>query len=166
VGALKRLGTGGAFSLVAAILLFVLLFLRWYGPRETAEESLLMLIREFSLGETAWQAVASLSVFLAGVVAVVAVVASLRLGGAGRRPAAALGAMIGVLGLVAAGLILYRIGSPPGTASRPGVTTDRAVLTPAYLAFAAALAIAAGGLWTVWEEAGVGARGLDLESSA
>jgi hypothetical protein len=69
-----------------------------------------------------------------------------------------------VFGLIAAGLILYRIGSPPGTGSSPGLRTYRAVLTPAYLAFGASLVVALGGWWSAREGAGVGARGLDLES--
>jgi len=109
------------------------------GPLLT--EGLAELERAGPLTVTAWQVFESADLVLAGLaVAVLAVVA---LGTAGGR-ASGLGVWIARLGTAAAGLVLFKLLSPPGAS--PQLTEQLLDPQPAvYLALVCAMAITAGG---------------------
>jgi hypothetical protein len=144
-GALKRLGLGGGIALVAAILLFILMFQQWYGPAITVENDLLILGVLFTTGGTAWQALEVTPIFLALAIAVAVGAALLRAVGSDRKLVVPPGAAVCVLGGLPSLLILYRIISPPEAGSMQGIPTERALQTAIYFALLAALGIAYGG---------------------
>jgi hypothetical protein len=141
-----RLRTGEAIYLVAAILLFVLMFFDWFGEKATTSGEPLGGVIAGSGGGDAWQTLEVIPLFLMLAVAVAVGAALLRLAGSGWKPAISPGAAVCVLGLLASLLILIRIVSPPappGAFSELGF--DTIVKLPIFLALAAALGIAYGG---------------------
>jgi hypothetical protein len=152
-GALKRLGLGGGIALVAAILLFILMFQQWYGPAITVDNNLLILGVLFTTGGTAWQALEVTPIFLALAIAVGVGTALLRAVGSDRKPVVLAGAAVCVLGGLASLLVLYRIISPPEAGSMQGIPTERGLQTAIYFALLAALGIAYGG-WLIMRDEG------------
>ena len=150
---LGRLRTGEAIYLVAAILLFVLMFLDWYGVKGVTSAEPLGGVVASSAGGNAWQMLEVIPLFLMLAIVVAVGGALLRLGGSGWKPAIPPGAAVCVLGGLAALLILIRIVSPPG----PGEVLEGAFETtlklPVFLALAAALGIAYGG-WRAMADEG------------
>ncbi len=165
---LGRLRIGEAIYLVAAILLFVLMFLTWWEigiGHETGGG--LDAISLFDHGQSAWEALEVIPLFLMLAIVVAVGSALLRLGGSGWKPAVPPGAAVAVLGALAALLILIRIISPPSLAPNElvGVEYPVSVQLPAFLALAAALGIAYGG-WRAMADEGVSfaSVGKGLES--
>ena len=102
---------------VAAILLFVLMFLDWFGVKATnSAEPLGGVDHLATRGGNAWQALEVIPLFLMLAIVVAVGAALLRLVGSDWKPAIPPGAAVCVLGLLAALLILIRIISPPGPA--------------------------------------------------
>lgn len=152
--ALKRLGTGGAISLVAAILLFALTFTQWYGNPRSGPNNLLIDLSLFNGGGTAWQTLdpVLLLVVLAAVVVAVTV-ALLRLTGFGRKPSVRPGAVVVLSGLLAAAVLAGAIKWPPAVDPVKRIPMEQSIETGLYLALAAALGIAFGGWRTMRAEA-------------
>jgi len=141
-----RLRAGEAIALVAAILLFILMFFDWYGTKATTGAESLGGVVTGAGGGSAWDTLEVIPLFLMLAIVITVGAAILRLGGSDWKPAIPPAAAICVLGILASVLILIRIISPPGP---PGTLSELAyestLKLPIFLALAAALAIAYGG---------------------
>ncbi len=155
---LGRLRTGEAIYLLAAILLFVLMFQDWYGEQHSGPNQLLQDIHLFG-GGTAWQTLEVIPIFLMLAIVVAVGSALLRLSGSDWKPAVPPGAAVCVLGAVAAALILFRIIWPPGISELENVPIERSLEFAIFLAFAAALGIAYGG-WRAMADEGTSFAGV------
>lgn len=137
----RRLRAGEAIYLVAAVLLFVLMFFTWFEMQGTT-------------GGDAWQTLDVTPLFL--MLAIVTAVggALLRLSGSGWKPTVPPAAAVSALGCLAALLILIRIVAPPRPGGALGELIDGHMTPqlPIFLALAAALGIAYGGWRTMAEE--------------
>jgi hypothetical protein len=154
-----RLRTGEAIYLGAAILLFVLMFLDWYGVKGTNSAEPLGGVITSAAGGNAWQALELVPLFLMLAIAVAVGAALLRLGGSDWKPAISPGAAVCVLGVLAALLILIRILSPPGPGEVLEGAFDTTLKLPIFLALAAALGIAYGG-WRAMADEGTSFGGV------
>ncbi|MGH2937021.1 MAG: hypothetical protein ACRDPE_02750 [Solirubrobacterales bacterium] len=151
--AFKRLGPGGAISLVAAILLFAFTFFQWYGRPHSGPNTLLIDLWPYG-GGTAWQTLGIVPLLVVLAAAVVGVaISALRLTGSGRRSGLPLGALVGLLGLLAAAVIAAAINWPPEVDPIERIPIEQSIEAGPYLALAAALAIACGG-WLTWRAEG------------
>lgn len=155
---LGRLRAGEAIYLVAAILLFVLMFFQWYGHQHSGPNSELVDLQLFG-GGTAWQTLEVIPLFLMLAIVVAVGSAVLRLAGSDWKPAIPPAATVCVLGLLAAALILFRIISPPGIDQLEGVPIERSLEIGIFLALAAALGIAYGG-WRAMADEGTSFGGV------
>jgi hypothetical protein len=163
---IARLRTGEGIYLGAAILLFVLMFLDWYGVQGTNSAEPLGGVVTSNAGGNAWQALELVPLFLMLAIAVAVGAALLRLGGSAWKPAIPPGAAVCVLGGLAALLILIRVLSPPGPGEVLEGAFDTTLKLPIFLALAAALGIAYGG-WRAMADEGTSFGGVakKLESS-
>lgn len=161
-----RLGTlsgGERISGGSAVLLFAFMFFRWYGI--SVQSNLLSYLHLFEDGGNAWQTLDVLPVFLALVIAVTLGTALLRLSRLNWNPPVPLGAVVCVLGGLAALLILIRIVFPPGLGIEfEGLESEGFILEVTlnagiFLALVAACGIAYGGYRAMREE-GVAFAGL------
>lgn len=155
---LDRLGTGQRIASISALLLFVFMFLDWFGTKSSVDSFGL-----FSVGRSAWEALDYIpAVLLIAIVAALAV-AALSLANAIGSAATKANAVVAILGLVSALLILFRTIDPPsfGSLWHPfgPVTYEGTVQLPMFLALLAAAGIAFGGCWAMWKE-GVSFAGL------
>ncbi len=157
---LDRLRSGEAIALVAAILLFVLMFLTWFGTSLEKAPQTLQLIGPFDTGGNAWQALEVIPLFLMLAIVVAVGAALLRVLGSDWKPAIPASAAVCVLGLLAAVLILIRIISPPGAGPEvEGFAYESTLKLPVFLALAAALGIAYGG-WRAMGQEGTSFAGI------
>lgn len=149
--ALKRLGVGGAISLVAALSLLFLMSLQWYEVGYTRESNLLYYIRLFPTDHDAWHALGTISIIaLLLVIALTIGATVMRLAGVDRK----LGALVCVGGGLAALVIFYWIVSPPDLSGEFEEWAWSGTLElPIFLALGSALAIAVGG-WLTWRAEG------------
>lgn len=151
----RGLRTGEAIYLVAAILLFVLMFFTWYGTESggaTPEGSQLEFLT-VAKGGNAWQMLDWIPLFLMLAIAVAVGSALLRIFGSEWKPTIAPGAAVCALGLLAAALILFRIIVPPGRGAIEGFMPKANLEVAIFLALAAALGIAYGG-WRAMADEG------------
>lgn len=155
-----RLSNSERISGGSAILLFVFMFFRWYGIGVAEKPSLLFDLRLFEDGGNAWQTLEVTPVVLALVIAVTVGVAVRRLIGRDWEPPVSPGAVVFVLGALAACLILIRIVSLPDLGGEiEGFTFVATLKVGIFLALAAACGIAYGGGRAMQEE---GASFADL----
>jgi hypothetical protein len=141
-----RLRAGEAIYLLAAILLFVLMFFDWYGTKAASGGEQLNGVVTGAGGGSAWQTMELIPLLLMLAIVVAVGAAILRLSGTTWKPAVPPAAAVAVLGGVAAILILIRIVSPPGPEGAFSELAFEATLKPAvFLALAAAIGIAYGG---------------------
>jgi hypothetical protein len=160
----RGLRVGEAIYLVAAILLFVLMFFGWYGVAwKNGSESLGGVITSVA-GGNAWQTLEVLPLFLMLAIAVAVGAALLRLSGSDWKPAIPPGVAVCVLGLLAALGIVGRMISPPDLGGE-GVGYNVSLELGIFLALIAALGIVYGG-WRAMAEEGTsfGAVAKKLES--
>jgi hypothetical protein len=149
----RRLRVGEAIYLVAAVLLFVLMFFDWYGVSLEKAPQTLQFIGPGWSGGDAWQTMEVIPLFLMLAIVVAVGAALLRVRGSDWTPAIPPAAAVCVLGLLAALLILIRIISPPELPSQgAGFIWEASVKVPVWLALAAALGIAYGGWRTMADE--------------
>jgi hypothetical protein len=158
---LDRLRSGEAIALVAAILLFVLMFLDWWELGTTTEGNGLGGITPFDSGFDAWQGLEVIPLFLMLAIVVAIGAALLRVLGSDWKPTIPPGAAVCVLGLLAALLILIRMISPPelGPAALEGTEFPVSLQLPIFLALAAAIGIAYGG-WRAMGQEGTSFGGI------
>jgi hypothetical protein len=166
-GPLSRLRAGEAIALAAAVLLFILMFFDWWEAGTGTEPGTLTAISLFDRGQSAWQALEVIPLFLMLAIVVAVGAALLRLAGSDWKPAIPPAALVCVLGLLAALLILIRMISPPELAPSvlAGAEFPTSLQLPIFLALAAALGIAYGG-WRAMADEGTSfaAIGKRLES--
>jgi hypothetical protein len=163
-----RLRTGEAIYLVAAILLFVLMFFQWYGVGLAGGGSAgnLEVVTLAIKGGDAWQTLEVIPIFLMLAIAVAVGGALLRLVDSDWKPLIPPGAAVCVLGLLASLLILIRIISPPTLGGQiEGSSYSVNLEIWIFFALAAALGIAYGG-WRAMadEDSSFSAIGKKLES--
>lgn len=161
-----KLRAGEAIALVAAILLFILMFFDWYGTKATTSAETLGGVISGTGGGTPWDTMEVIPLFLMLAIVVAVGAAILRLSGSDWKPAIPPAAAVCVLGILAAVLILIRIISPPGPeGALSELAFESTLKLPVFLALAAALGIAYGG-WRAMAEEGTSfaAVGKNLES--
>ena len=161
-----KLRAGEAIALVAAILLFILMFFDWYGAKATTSAESLGGVVTGTGGGSAWDTLEVIPLFLMLAVVVTVGAAILRLSGNDWKPAIPPAAAVCVLGILAAVLILIRIISPPGPEGAfSELAYESTLKLPIFLALAAALGIAYGG-WRTMADDGTSfaAIGKKLES--
>jgi hypothetical protein len=146
---LSRLRTGEAIYLVAAILLFVLMFFSWYGVTMAGEAEVVSLVVH---GGNAWQTLELLPLLTMLTIVVAVGAALLRLTGSDWKPAIPPAVAVCVLGLLAALGILWRMISPPDLGGE-GIGYSVDLELGIFLALAAALGIAYGG-WRAMADEG------------
>jgi hypothetical protein len=161
-----RLQAGEAIALVAAVLLFILMFFDWFGTKATTGAESLGGVVAGSGGGSAWDTLEVIPLFLMLAIVVTVGAAFLRLSGSDWKPAIPPAAAICVLGLLAAVLILIRIVDPPGpSGALSELAFESTLRLPIFLALAAALGIAYGGRRAMGEEGtSFAAIGKSLES--
>jgi hypothetical protein len=161
-----RLRAGEAIALVAAILLFILMFLDWYGAKATTSAESLGGVVSGTGGGTAWDTLEVIPLFLMLAIVVTVGAAILRLSDSNWKPVIPVGAAVCVLGVLAAVLILIRIISPPGPEGAfSELAFESTLKLPIFLALAAALGIAYGGWRSMGTEGTTFASiGKNLES--
>jgi hypothetical protein len=161
-----RLRAGEAIALVAAILLFILMFFDWYGAKATTSAESLGGVVSGTGGGTAWDTLEVIPLFLMLAIVVTVGAAILRLSGSDWKPVIPVGAAVCVLGILAAVLILIRIISPPGPEGAfSELAFESTLKLPIFLALAAALGIAYGGWRSMGTEGTTFASiGKNLES--
>lgn len=146
---LKRLSSGEKIAATSAALLFVFMFLDWFGSRNSGELQL------FSIGRTPWEALDYIPIVL--VIAIIAALGAvvLKLTRAGGGPPLA-NVLVAILGIASALLIFFRIVNPPSFGSFQETwgtfTIEGTVQLPAFLALLAAVGIAVGGYWAMRKE--------------
>jgi hypothetical protein len=154
----RGLRTGEAIYLVAAILLFVLMFFDWYGVTWKNGPESIGGVSALVAGGSAWQTLEVLPLFLMLTIAVAVGAALLRLSGSDWKPAIPPAAAVCALGLLAALGILGRMISTPdlgGEGIAYGVDLELGI----FLALAAALGIAYGG-WRAMTDEGTSFGGV------
>jgi hypothetical protein len=138
------------------------MFFHWYGVKAVNTSPLLFAIEAVGPGQTAWEALDYIPIFLMIAIVVTLVVGGLRMTNAVPRPSIPLNALVAALGIVSVLLILYRIVDPPNFGSFPetwgNITIEGTLQLPIFFALFAAAGIALGGYLAVWEE-GVGLSG-------
>ncbi|MGH2937022.1 MAG: hypothetical protein ACRDPE_02755 [Solirubrobacterales bacterium] len=161
-----KLRAGEAIALVAAVLLFILMFFDWYGAKATTSAETLSGVVTGTGGGSAWDTLEVIPLFLMLAIVVTVGAAILRLSGTDWKPAIPPAAAICVLGILAAVLILLRIISPPGPEGTfAELAYESTLKLPIFLALAAALGIAYGGWRAMGEEGATFASiGKSLES--
>jgi uncharacterized membrane protein len=160
---LDRLSNGQKIASISALLLFVLMFLDWFGTKSSDDSFGL-----FSVGHSAWDALDYIPVVLLVTIVAALAVAALRLANAIGRASTPANAAVAIFGFVSAILILFRIIDPPnfggfGT-SFGAVTYEGTAPFPIFLALLAAGGIAFDGCWAMGEE-GVSFAGLRRRQS-
>ena len=161
-----KLRAGEAIALVAAILLFILMFFDWYGAKATTSAETLGGVVSGSGGGSAWDTLEVIPLLLMLAIVITVGAAILRLSGSDWKPAIPPAAAVCVLGILAAAVILLRIIAPPD----PGgafseLAYESTVKLPIFLALAAAIGIAYGGWRTMGEEGtSFASVGKNLES--
>jgi hypothetical protein len=157
----RGLRTGEAIYLVAAILLFVLMFFDWWEVGTGTESGSLVAINLFDRGQDAWQALEVIPLFLMLAIVVAVGAALLRVTGSDWKPVIPPGAAVFVLGLLAALLILIRMISPPELApsALAGAEFPTSLQLPIFVALVAALGIAYGG-WRAMGQEGTSFAGI------
>ena len=128
-----RLRTGEAIALVAAILLFILMFFDWYGAKATTSAESLGGVVSGSGGGSAWDTLEVIPIFLMLAIVVTVGAAILRLSGSDWKPAIPPAAAICVLGILASILILFRIIDPPGPLGALSELAYESTLKPAIV---------------------------------
>ncbi len=161
-----RLRAGEAIALVAATLLFILMFFTWYGTKATTGGEPLGGVVTAAGGGSAWDTLEVIPLFLMLAIVVAVGAAILRLSGSDWKPTIPVGAAVCLLGGLTAVLILIRIISPPAPAGALSeLAFELTLKLPIFLALAAALGIAYGGWRTMVEEGtSFAAIGKKLES--
>jgi uncharacterized membrane protein YhaH (DUF805 family) len=139
-----RLSTGEKIAGVAAILLFVFMFLDWFTA--DVEGGFI------SVGGNAWEAFDLIDLFLMLTILVTVAVVVIRLSDAAFDPQISMNAVVAVLGGISVLLIIYRIIDPPGGGDVAGVSIDISPAVGAFLGLIAAAGIGYGGYRAMQEE--------------
>ena len=161
-----RLRRGEAIYLVAAVALFALMFVSWFGTEVSGGAEVVPFGGTGSGGD-AWQTLEVIPLFLMLAIVVAVGSALLRLSRSKWEPAVPPNTAVTVLGGLAVALILYRIVFPPSFGSLGGIAVEATLSLGVFLGLAAAVGIAYGG-YRAMGEAGdtFESIGKRLESTA
>jgi len=145
-----KLSRGERISAASALLLFVFMFLDWFGVEV---ESVPGFSGDISgIGGNAWDTLEVIPLFLMLAAVVALAVAGVRLLDAELGLSVSLNAIVAALGGLAVLLILFRILFPPDFASFGGVEVDATLRIGVFLGLLAAAGIAYGGYSAMREE--------------
>jgi hypothetical protein len=147
---LDKLNTGEKISAASAILLFIFMFLDWFGVEVSGVPGFSGAIG--GAGGSAWDALEVIPIFLMIAIIAAVGVAVIRLTDADLEPPVSLNAIVAALGALAFLLILYRIVDPPGGGSFGGVSVETTLEIGIFLGLLAAAGIAYGGYAAMREE--------------
>lgn len=148
---LARINNGERTAGLSAILLFVLMFFDWFEVELTNTSKLLFAVQGGS-GRSAWEALDYIPIALVITITAALAVVVLHIFETSRRPAAALDAVIAILGLASALAILFRIIEPPVFYVESTITSEGTVEAPIFLALLAAIGIVFGSCQAMREE--------------
>jgi hypothetical protein len=146
-----RLSIGEKISAASAILLFVAMFLDWFGAKVAGVPGFSGSVE--GGGASAWDALDVIPVFLMLAIVLALGVALVRLLDADLELSISLNAFVAAGGALAVLLILFRILFPPDF-GLPGVAVDTTLKLGVFLALVAAGGIAYGG-WSAMREEGL-----------
>lgn len=149
-----KLSTGEKISAASSILLFVAMFLDWFGAKVADVPGFSGTIEGGGGGgASAWDALDVIPVFLMLAIVLALGVALVRLTDADLELSISLNALVAAAGALAVLLILYRIVFPPDFGI-PGVAVDTTLKLGVFLGLIAAAGIAYGG-WSAMREEGL-----------
>ncbi len=146
---LDKLSNGEKIASVSAILLFVFMFLDWFGIEV---ENVAGFSGAVPGGGSAWDALDVIPIFLMLAIIAAIGVAAVRLTDADVEPPVSLNTIVAVLGALGVLLILYRIVDPPGGGGFEGVSVDTTLKIGIFLGLLSAAGIAYGGYSAMREE--------------
>lgn len=149
----RKLSTGEKISAASAILLFIAMFLDWFGAKVAEVSGFSGSIEGAGGGVSAWDALDVIPVFLMLAIVLALGVALVRLTDADLELSISLNAFVAAAGALAFLLILYRIVFPPDFGI-PGVAADTTLQLGIFLGLVAAAGIAYGG-WSAMREEGL-----------
>jgi hypothetical protein len=143
-----RLTYGERIAGVSAISLFAFMFFDWFGTK-TSDDSFGL----FNVSRSAWEALDFIPIVLLVTITITLYETGVRVA---LRFAAPTNVVVTLLGVLSAALILYRMVIPPNFGSEESVwgtvTYEGTLQEPIFLALAAAIGIAYGGLRAMREE--------------
>lgn len=146
---------------VSAVLLFIFMYLNWFGVEISGPSG------SVSLGsENAWQALGLTPVLLLATVVLSLLSVALRVSNFDYELPIAANAALAVLGVISAALILFRIADPPSFGQVNGLPLDATLEFGIFLALIAAAGIALGGYMAVREERGASPKAPEGQPSA
>jgi hypothetical protein len=148
-----KLSLGEKISAASAVLLFVAMFLDWFGAKVAGVEGFSGGVEGAGNGVSAWDALDVIPVFLMLAIVLALGVALVRLADADLELSISLNAFVAAGGALAFLLILYRIVLPPDFGI-PGVAVDTTLKLGIFLGLIAAAGIAYGG-WSAMREEGL-----------
>ena len=147
----RKLSRGEKISAASAVLLFVSMFLDWFGAKVAGVPGFSGSIE--GGGYSAWEALDVIPLFLMLAIVLALGVALVRALDADFELAVSLNAFVAAAGALAFLLILYRIVDPPGF-GLAGVGVDTTLKLGIFIALIAAAGIAYGG-WSAMREEGL-----------
>lgn len=145
---MTKLSGGEKISAASAVLLFVFMFLDWFGAKVSGVPG----FTGSAGGGSAWQTLDLIPIFLMLAIVCALGVAIVRLTDADLELAVSLNAIVAAVGGLAVLLILFRIVDPPAVGSLGGVSVDTTLKLGIFLGLAAAAGIAYGGYSAMREE--------------
>lgn len=145
-----RLNTGEKVAGISAVLLFIVMFLDWFGVEVSDSNGFSGTVT--GAGGSAWDALDFIPIVL--VIAIVAALlnAFLRLNDSDYEPPVSMNVVVTVLGGLSALLVLFRIVFPPSFGDFGGVSVDATLEFGIFLGLIAAAGIAYGGYRAMQEE--------------
>jgi hypothetical protein len=151
VDASKKLSRGEKIASASAVLLFVCMFLDWFGAKVSGVSGFSGSVESAGVGGSAWDTLDVIPIFLMLAIVLAVGVAVIRVTDADLELSISLNAIVAAGGALAVLLILYRIFDPPGF-GLPGVGVDTTLRLGIFLGLVAAAGIAYGGYSAMREE--------------
>jgi hypothetical protein len=145
-----KLNTGEKIAGVSAVLLFVFMFLDWFGVEISGSNGFAGSVP--GAGGSAWDALDFIPIVLVVTIVLALVNVLLRLSDSDYEPPISMNVAVAVLGGLSALLILFRIVSPPSFGSYGGISVDASLEFGIFLGLLAAAGIAFGAYKAMQEE--------------
>jgi hypothetical protein len=158
-----KLNTGEKIAGVSAILLFIFMFLDWFGVEISGEGGSVSF--GSGAGGSAWDALDFIPIILVITIVVALINVFLRLSDSEYEPPVSMNVAVAVLGGLSTLLILFRIIDPPGFGTFGGVSVDATLEFGIFLGLIAAAGIAFGGYRGMKEEGSTFSGAADKLSS-
>jgi hypothetical protein len=147
---MDKLNTGEKVAGISAVLLFIFMFLDWFGVEISGEGSSVSF--GSGAGGNAWNALDFIPIVLVITIVVALISVALRLSDSSYEPPVSMNVAVAVLGGLSVLLILYRIIDPPGFGTFGGVSVEATREFGIFLGLLAAAGIAFGGYRGMQEE--------------